>query len=87
MVCAYPYKMPGWVSTRNVLFDAFYTTKSGGMGIDLSVSRTIVESRRGLLSAVPNEGPGATFFILYSLQTRKRERRPQSRRHLDPCCD
>jgi PAS domain S-box-containing protein len=43
------------------LFDAFYTTKSAGMGIGLSVSRSIIESHRGRVWATPNEGPGATF--------------------------
>jgi signal transduction histidine kinase len=42
-------------------FEAFYTTKSGGMGIGLSVSRSIIESHHGRLWAVPNDGPGATF--------------------------
>jgi PAS domain S-box-containing protein len=43
------------------IFDSFYTTKSGGMGIGLSVSRSIIERHRGRLWAEPNEGPGATF--------------------------
>jgi signal transduction histidine kinase len=42
-------------------FDAFYTTKRGGMGIGLSVSRSIIESHHGRLWAMPNDGPGARF--------------------------
>ena len=46
---------------RDTLFDAFFTTKSGGMGIGLFVSRSIIERHQGRLWAEPNDGPGATF--------------------------
>jgi len=45
----------------NRLFEAFYTTKSDGMGIGLAVSRSIIESHHGHLWVKPNDGPGVTF--------------------------
>ena len=54
------------------IFEAFYTTKSDGMGIGLSVSRSIIESHHGRIWATPNDGPGATFsFSIPSKPTGK----------------
>jgi signal transduction histidine kinase len=50
--------------TPDQLFRSFYTTKTDGMGIGLSVSRSIIENHRGRLWATQNDGPGVTFSFL-----------------------
>jgi signal transduction histidine kinase len=48
-------------NTVDKIFDSFYTTKSGGMGMGLSISRSILQSHGGRLWAVGKDGPGTVF--------------------------
>ena len=62
-VCLTVLDVGAGLQTQNAesLFAPFYTTKTDGMGIGLSVSRSIIESHHGRLWAAPNDGPGAKF--------------------------
>ena len=53
------------------MFDAFFTTKPTGMGLGLSISRSIIEAHGGRIWAVCNDGPGLT--VLFSLPVGRNE--------------
>ncbi len=52
------------------IFDPFFSTKTGGLGMGLSISRTIVEAHGGRVWATPNPGRGTTFHLILPLRTR-----------------
>jgi C4-dicarboxylate-specific signal transduction histidine kinase len=50
------------------IFEAFYTTKVEGIGMGLTISRSIVESHGGRLWAVANDGPGSSFYFTLPIE-------------------
>ncbi len=50
-------------NTIDKIFESFYTTKPGGMGMGLSISRSILQAHGGRLWATVNDGPGTSFHF------------------------
>ena len=50
-------------ASKDQLYDAFFTTKPGGMGMGLSISRSIIQGHGGQLWATPNPTHGTTFHF------------------------
>jgi C4-dicarboxylate-specific signal transduction histidine kinase len=50
------------------IFEAFYTTKVDGIGMGLTISRSIVEAHGGRLWAIANHGPGSSFYFTLPIE-------------------
>jgi signal transduction histidine kinase len=53
------------------MFEAFYTMKVQGIGMGLTISRSIIEAHGGRLWAIANDGPGSTFCFTPSVDQRQ----------------
>jgi signal transduction histidine kinase len=63
--------IPEEVMTR--IFDPFYTTKSEGTGLGLSVSNSIIEDHNGKITLESKQGKGTTFYIALPFVRQKEE--------------
>ncbi len=53
------------------IFDPFYSTKGGGLGVGLSICRAIIEAHGGRLSLTPNAGGGCIFQFTLPVAKRR----------------
>lgn len=61
---------PGFKGCEDRAFDAFFTTKPGGMGLGLSIAKSIVQAHHGVVRAADNPGGGATVSFRLPLARR-----------------
>jgi len=71
------------IGSHERVFEPFVTTKSDGMGLGLSVCKTIVKSHGGRIWAQDNDGPGASFHVALPAQSRSRVATRVERAQLD----
>jgi two-component system, LuxR family, sensor kinase FixL len=65
---------PGIASDQlDLIFKSFFTTKPGGMGVGLSISRTIVEAHGGQLTVARGNSVGMVFTIDLPLRARRQQ--------------
>lgn len=64
---------------RDRLFSPFVTTKPGGMGVGLAISRAVVEEHGGELRCAPNPGGGSVFRVILPVD-------PRTLRHAEERC-